>query len=167
MTEMHFGSLETPVGVIGVLAGPDGITRIGWQLQPGAADTRPHPVVDGALTQLADFFAGRLTEFDLPLDLGSVEGSTAAVLTTLYRSVGYGQSITYGDLAARSGSGVPARGIGAIMAANPLPIVIPCHRVVAHDGLGGYSGGDQGHGLETKRWLLELEGSLPPMLPLG
>jgi len=59
---------------------------------------------------------------------------------------------------------VPARAIGEIMAANPLPIIIPCHRVVASDGLGGYSGGDPGHHLETKRWLLENEGALPPAL---
>ena len=56
---------------------------------------------------------------------------------------------------------MPARGIGAIMGANPVPLIVPCHRVVAGDGLGGYSGGDPGRGLETKRWLLEHEGALP------
>ena len=75
-----------------------------------------------------------------------------------------GQTITYGELAERSGTGVPARAIGSIMAANPFPLIIPCHRVVAADGLGGYSGGDPGHELETKRWLLENEGALPPAL---
>ena len=55
-------------------------------------------------------------------------------------------------------------GVGAIMGINPLPLIIPCHRVVAGDGLGGYSGGADGQGLATKRWLLEFEGALPPTL---
>ena len=80
------------------------------------------------------------------------------------RTVGYGETITYGELAELSGTGVPARAIGEIMAANPVPIIIPCHRVVASDGLGGYSGGEPGRHLETKRWLLENEGALPPAL---
>ena len=79
-------------------------------------------------------------------------------------TVRYGDTITYGELAELSGTGVPARAIGGIMAANPVPIIIPCHRVVASDGLGGYSGGEPGRHLETKRWLLENEGALPPSL---
>ena len=81
---------------------------------------------------------------------------TEAVLRAL-TTVGYGKTITYGELAELSGTGVPARAIGEIMAANPVPILIPCHRVVASDGLGGYSGGEPGRQLETKRWLLEKE----------
>lgn len=161
----YFGSLETPVGAVGVLAGPDGIARVGWGLRPGDASTDSDPLVERTLSQLEEYFAGTRRDFDLPVDLDQLEGSTRAVLTTLYEEIGYGQCVTYGDLAARSGTGVPARGIGAIMGANPIPIIIGCHRVLSHDGLGGYSGGDRGKGLETKRWLLELEGSLPPMLP--
>jgi methylated-DNA-[protein]-cysteine S-methyltransferase len=97
------------------------------------------------------------------------------VLRTLHDTVGFGQAITYGGLATRSGSGVPARGIGAIMGANPLPIVVGCHRVLAATGLGGYSGGHREapgelrpgsspYGLETKRWLLTFEEILPPTL---
>ena len=74
------------------------------------------------------------------------------------------ETLTYGELAARSGTGLPARAIGSIMGANPVPLVIPCHRVVAGDGLGGYSGGEPGQEIATKRWLLELEGALPPTL---
>ena len=92
-----------------------------------------------------------------------MEPTTERVLRTLM-TVGYGETVTYAELAERSGTGVPARAIGSIMGANPVPIVIPCHRVVASDGLGGYSGGDPGRHLETKRWLLENEGALPPTL---
>ena len=100
----------------------------------------------------------------MTLDLPALEPTTLAVLRTLADTVGYGETITYGELAKRSGTGVPARAIGAVMGANPVPIIIPCHRVVASDGLGGYSGGEPGQGSETKRWLLEHEGALPPTL---
>jgi methylated-DNA-[protein]-cysteine S-methyltransferase len=82
--------------------------------------------------------------------------------------VGYGETVSYGELAARSGAfhgergGIGARRVGSIMGSNPLPVVVPCHRVVAADGLGGFGGG-----LEVKRWLLALEGALPPTLDLG
>jgi methylated-DNA-[protein]-cysteine S-methyltransferase len=74
--------------------------------------------------------------------------------------------VTYGNLASRAGleaadDVIPARAVGQIMGSNPIPIIVPCHRVVASDGLGGYSGGA---GPEVKRWLLILEGSLPPTL---
>jgi methylated-DNA-[protein]-cysteine S-methyltransferase len=107
---------------------------------------------------------GEPTEFDVPIDPGTQSDVTRAVLTTLHESVGFGDSITYGDLAARSGTEVPARAIGSIMGANPIPIIVPCHRVLAADGLGGYSGGAPGEGLATKRWLLGHEGVLPAEL---
>ena len=83
------------------------------------------------------------------------------MLTTLDETVESGTTVTYGELARRSGTGIPARAIGSIMGMNPLPLVIACHRVVASDGLGGYSGGRRGEGLATKRWLLEFEDALP------
>ena len=93
----------------------------------------------------------------------SLAARNAAVLRAM-RAVGYGETITYGELARRSGTGLPARAIGSIMGSNPVPLVIPCHRIVAADGLGGYSGGPYGQGVATKRALLELEGALPPAL---
>jgi methylated-DNA-[protein]-cysteine S-methyltransferase len=86
------------------------------------------------------------------------------VLTVLAETVRYGETTSYGALARRArlpADQVPARAVGAIMAANPIPVIVPCHRVLASDGLGGYSGGE---GIEVKRWLLILEGSLPPTL---
>jgi methylated-DNA-[protein]-cysteine S-methyltransferase len=116
-----------------------------------------------ALGQLREYFAGQRREFTLPLDLPPIEPVSETVLQAL-RTVGYGKTITNGELAALSGTGVPARAIGEIMAATPVPIIMPCHGVVASNGLGGYSGGEPGRHLETKRWLLENEGALPPAL---
>ena len=160
---VFFDQYDTGVGVVGVLAGPGGVRRVGWRLNPQDASTEPDQTVQQALGQLREYFAGHRHHFDLPLDWPPLEPSTAAVLRTLM-SVGYGETVTYGELARRSGTGIPARAIGSIMAANPWPILVPCHRVVAADGLGGYSGGERGHELRTKRRLLQNEGALPPVL---
>lgn len=160
-----FATLTSPVGIIGVVSDGAAITRVSWRsTPPEGATVRPDPVLTEALAQLAAYFDGTLRVFDLPIDLGDQTVATRAVLTALHETVGHGETITYGGLAARSGTEVPARGIGSIMGANPVPLIVPCHRVVAGDGLGGYSGGDEGHGLETKRWLLEHEGALPTSL---
>ena len=163
MDQVHFGQVETPVGVLGVLAGPAGVRRVGWRLNRTGASTQPDETVHQALGQLREYFAGRRRDFDLTLEWPRLEPTTAAVLRALM-GVRYGETVTYGELALRSGTGIPARAIGSIMAANPWPILVPCHRVVSADGLGGYSGGERGHELETKRWLLEKEGALPPVL---
>lgn len=160
-----FGTLSTPVGVVGVLSDGAAIRRVTWITTPPAgADIAPDPLLSEALAQLEAYFDGRLTRFDVPVDLGDQTVTTRAVLTALYETVGHGETLTYGALAARSGTTVPARGIGSIMGANPVPLIVPCHRVVAGDGLGGYSGGEPGQGLQTKRWLLEHEGALPTSL---
>jgi methylated-DNA-[protein]-cysteine S-methyltransferase len=159
---MSFGTLETPVGTLGVTGDGGAITSVGWVR--GAAEQDVDGLVAEALNQLEAYFAGELRRFDVPFDLGEQTEATRAVLMTLYDTVGYGDSITYGQLAERSGTDIPARGIGAIMGANPVPIIVPCHRVLASDGLGGYSGGAPGEGLLTKRRLLEFEGALPAPL---
>ena len=96
--------------------------------------------------------------------VGEVSDVARRVLTTLAEEVPAGTTVTYGQLADRSGTGIPARADGGIMGLNPIPIIVPCHRVVAGDGLGGYSGGLPGHELETKRRLLESEEALPQPL---
>ena len=160
---LFFDQYDSQVGVIGVLAGPAGLRATGWRLDPRGASIEPDETVQQAIGQLREYFAGQRKEFQLPLDLPPLAPVANAVLRALM-TVSYGETITYGELAELSGTGVPARAIGSIMAANPVPIVIPCHRVVASDGLGGYSGGEPGRSLETKRWLLENEGALPPVL---
>jgi methylated-DNA-[protein]-cysteine S-methyltransferase len=161
------GSLQTPVGVLTVVADDEGIRSVGWRHRPGELRQNGSPAAEhvaAALSQLAEYFAGQRTEFDLPVRLAGLSDATVAVLTALRDTVGYGETVTYGELAARSGTAVPARAIGSIMGSNPVPVVIPCHRVVASDGLGGYSGGEPGQGRQTKLWLLEHEGALPPTL---
>ncbi len=166
--DVAVGSLATPVGLVSVAVSRIGVSGVWWG-GPEVVTARAHVVdeparVASAIDQLSAYFGGELHEFDLPLDLGAMARSRRMVLQALHDLVPYGSSITYGELAHRSETGIPARGIGAIMGSNPLPIVIPCHRVLAQSGLGGYSGGRSGQGLETKRWLLTLEGVLPPPL---
>ncbi|MDP3952219.1 methylated-DNA--[protein]-cysteine S-methyltransferase [Microbacterium sp.] len=158
-------TISTPVGHLTVVSDGESITRVAWRSAPQSKNDSPQdPVLVEALRQLRAYFDGRLARFDVPFDLGRQTDVTRAVLTALAETVDHGESITYGELAARSGTSIPARGVGAVMGANPVPIIVPCHRVVASDGLGGYSGGDSGQGLVTKRWLLEFEGALPTAL---
>ena len=122
--------------------------------------------LERACSQLGEYFAGQRRSFDLPVDWSGMSASQRQVLPVLLASTGYGETVTYGDLSRRAGVAdggkLPAaRVTGQIMGSNPCPIVVPCHRVVAGDGLGGYSGGA---GIEIKRWLLIFEGALPPTL---
>ncbi|MGN7862485.1 methylated-DNA--[protein]-cysteine S-methyltransferase [Microbacterium sp. 22303] len=166
------GSIATPVGVLSVHSDGTAIRRVHWPRRghstpavPGMpSDAERDPLLADALAQLGAYFAGERAVFDLPFDLGPQSDVTNAVLHALYDTVLHGETVTYGELAERSGTSVPARVIGSIMGANPIPIIVPCHRVVASDGLGGYSGGAPGEGLHTKRWLLEHEGALPQAL---
>lgn len=126
-------------------------------------------ITTAVTSRMAEYFAGRRRELGLPLDWRFATGPHRTVLQRLLADVGYGRTITYGELATRSGvfeemaePGLPARTVGQMMGANPLALLVPCHRVVAADGLGGFGGGP--HGMEIKRWLLTLEGVLPPTL---
>lgn len=148
-------TIPSPLGMLAVFEGDGAIVRLRWG--KGADDSTP--LLDAARTQLADYFAGRLQQFDLPVTPqgGDFE---RAVWTELVR-IPYGRTLTYGDLAARV-NGV-ARAVGGACGANPIPIIIPCHRVLAAaGGMGGFSAPG---GVETKRRLLELEGIIGPSLP--
>jgi methylated-DNA-[protein]-cysteine S-methyltransferase len=115
--------------------------------------------------EVTEYLGGDRTAFTVPVDWSLTSGTQRTVLMSLHETVGYGTTATYGELAVRSGAygaelgAHAARGVGSIMGSNPIPLVVPCHRVVAADGLGGFGGG-----LEVKRWLLELEGALPATL---
>lgn len=159
------GSLTTPVGSITVASSGEAIVRVAWQWTPAPTTTASDdPILAEGLAQLRAYFDGSLTEFDLPLDLRNISDVSGSVLTTLAKTVKRGDTITYGELSELSNTGVSARSVGTIMGINPVPLLIPCHRVVAADGLGGYSGGDSGQGLRTKQWLLDFEGATPPTL---
>jgi methylated-DNA-[protein]-cysteine S-methyltransferase len=166
-----FGSVPTELGDVLAAVTPDGLVATAFSDSPhiraAIADRIGARVVEDTertsqvLAQLADYFAGRRHDFDVDIDWRLMSTAQRTVLGTLYATVPYGRVVTYGELATRSGSGIPPRGIGSIMGSNPIPIVVPCHRVVAGDGLGGFSGGT---GVESKRRLLTLEGYLPPTL---
>ncbi|MFI8823182.1 methylated-DNA--[protein]-cysteine S-methyltransferase [Streptomyces sp. NPDC053431] len=112
------------------------------------------------IRQLGAYFDGRLRSFDVKLDWTLVTGFNRQVLRELADGVPYGTVVGYGDLARRVGQPAAAQAVGAAMGSNPLPVVVPCHRVVESDGgIGGFGGG-----LETKRRLLALEGVLPEPL---
>ncbi|MFF4415114.1 methylated-DNA--[protein]-cysteine S-methyltransferase [Streptosporangium sp. NPDC001559] len=167
-----FGTVQTPLGEMLAAVTEDGVAGVGWTHRSGSlrarmlaglglAETDDQDRTAPVLGELAEYYAGRLRTFRVPVDWRLTSPVQRRVLGTLYETVGYGRAVTYGELAARSGTGVPARAIGSIMGANPIPIIVPCHRVVAGNGLGGFSGGE---GVESKRWLLTLEGYLQPTL---
>lgn len=161
--ETAAAAVDTAIGTIGVVATGDGLRRV---LLPGRAARRADEGVRGeagarareAAIQLEEYIAGERREFDVELDWSEVEPRHRNVLQMLVAAAPFGRTVTYGELAQRAGEEDP-RDIGTMMARNPLPLVVPCHRVVAADGLGGYGGG-----LELKRRLLELEHVLPPRL---
>jgi methylated-DNA-[protein]-cysteine S-methyltransferase len=165
MMTLEWASVDTPVGPVSVACGDAGVAEVRFG-PPPAGGPGPGAVARAARRQLAEYFSGQRKEFDLPIDWRGYGPAQRQVLGLLYEQVGYGDTVTYGTLAGRAGipagpDVIPARAVGQIMGSNPIPVIVPCHRVVASDGLGGYSGGA---GPEVKRWLLILEGSLPPTL---
>lgn len=112
------------------------------------------PVGNLVCTQLQEYFAGNRREFSVPVELGNLSPFARQVLTTLQK-LPFGETLSYGELAANAGNPLAARAVGRIMANNQLPIIIPCHRVIGKNGsMTGYSGGD---GIRTKEWLLNFE----------
>ncbi|WAL94861.1 methylated-DNA--[protein]-cysteine S-methyltransferase [Streptomyces sp. Je 1-369] len=136
------------------------LDRLGSRLGAEPVHAPDSPLLAGPTAQLREYFAGERHDFELPLDWSLVTGFNRQVLRELASGVPYGAVVGYGDLARRVGSPGAAQAVGLAMGANPLPVVVPCHRVVESDGgIGGFGGG-----LETKRQLLALEGVLPQPL---
>jgi methylated-DNA-[protein]-cysteine S-methyltransferase len=156
-------AIETAIGTLGVDASEAGLRRVrlpGEHEVGAIGDGQAAGNAAAAASQLAEYARGEREEFELSLDWSGVERTHRRVLETLCEIAPYGTTVTYGELGTRAG-GVDPRDVGVMMATNPLPLVVPCHRVLASDGLGGYGGG-----LELKRRLLELEGVLPQRLDL-
>ncbi|MEW2286466.1 methylated-DNA--[protein]-cysteine S-methyltransferase [Streptomyces sp. NPDC047841] len=136
------------------------LERLAARLGSEPVEDPDSPLLSEAIGQLRAYFAGRRHDFDLPLDWSLISGFNRQVLRELASGVPYGTVVGYGDLAGRVGQPGGAQAVGAAMGANPLPVVVPCHRVVeSGGGIGGFGGG-----LETKRKLLALEGVLPEPL---
>jgi methylated-DNA-[protein]-cysteine S-methyltransferase len=160
LVDVRYDVVPSPVGDLLLAATPRGLCRISYTVD-GADESLARAFgvrvlrapLDDVRRELAEYFAGDRRDFDLALDL-RVAPFHEAVLHELAR-VPYGQLDTYGGLAAKVGRPRAARAVGSVMNRNPLPIVLPCHRIVGANGsLTGYAGG-----LHVKRALLELEGA--------
>lgn len=153
---MPSATIRTPLGTFLAVEEGGALVRLRWATT-GADDSTP--MLESLRRQLADYFAGTLRDFDIPV---APQGSSfeQAVWAELVR-IPYGRHLTYGELAAKI-DGI-ARAVGTACGANPISIIIPCHRVLAAGGgMGGFSAPG---GVATKRKLLELEGIIGPSLP--
>jgi methylated-DNA-[protein]-cysteine S-methyltransferase len=168
LLDVAFRTIDSPVGPLLLAATPLGLVRVAYQreghdavLQALASKISPRILaaprrLDEAARQVEEYFAGRRTSFDIALDLRLSAGFRRTVLGHL-AAISYGHTESYAEVAAATGHPGAVRAVGSACATNPLPVVVPCHRVVRSDGsLGGYLGG-----LEVKRTLLELEAATP------
>jgi methylated-DNA-[protein]-cysteine S-methyltransferase len=156
---------ETPLGPLWLAVSPAGLIAISLLDDRDAflADLArrgydPSPDDSGktaaASQELAEYLRGERSEFDLPIDWSGMGPFQVQALQAMY-AIPYGQTRTYSQLASQIGHPGAARAVGRAGATNPIPLVVPCHRVVGADGsLRGYGGA---HGIQDKRWLLEME----------
>jgi len=158
----HVAVMESPVGPLLLQSNGKALTAIRFAIHKGRklprprvneAVLKPDPILRETICQLREYFAGKRRDFDLPLELTGTDfqRKTWAALC----EIPYGETVSYAELARRVGNPRAVRAVGAANGANPVSLVVPCHRVIASGGgLGGYGGG-----LKTKQWLLELEGA--------
>ena len=166
LLDVAYDFADTPVGNLFIATSDRGLCRISFDAEPereverlartfGVRVLRASRPVDTVRRQLDEYFDEKRTDFELAVDLSSAADFTRQVLTRLAK-VPHGQLTTYGALAKAAGRPRAARAVGTVMNRNPIPIVLPCHRVVGANGdLVGYGGG-----LDRKRLLLSLEGAL-------
>lgn len=162
--DVAYRTVDSPVGSLLIAATDAGLVRVAYALeghdavlQELANAISPRVLhapgrLETAATELDDYFAGRRRRFDLPIDWSLSKGFRRTVLGHL-PDIGYGTTASYSAVATLAGNPKAVRAVGTACATNPLPVVVPCHRVVRTDGaLGGYLGG-----VDAKRTLLELE----------
>lgn len=156
MNEIRHTIVDSPIGPLTVVADDDTIVEVRFannQLAAGEGGERndEDPLLASARTQLDEYFSGARRVFDLPLAPRGTEFQVAA--WAALRTIPYGETVSYGEQARRLGNANKSRAVGAANGKNPLPIVVPCHRVVGTNGtLTGFGGG-----LEAKAWLLDHE----------
>ena len=168
LLDVAYAELDSPIGELIVFVTPRGLLRVKYADEPiegvlAEVADRVSPRIlrapsrtDAVRRELDGYFALRRRSFDLPIDWSLVRGFAGQVLRQTAR-IPFGDVRSYGQVATGAGSPRAARAAGNALGSNPIPIVVPCHRVLHADGgLGGYSGG-----LDRKRYLLALEGSLP------
>ena len=158
----HHAIVDSPIGPLTLIADDDAIVEVRFPNHSGDPAAAlgdsvldpDHPVIARASAQLAEYFAGTRTEFDLPLAPAGTPFQVAAwrALST----IPYGETVSYGEQATRLGDPRKARAVGAANGRNPIALIVPCHRVIGANGaLTGYA-----YGVDRKRALLELEGVL-------
>jgi methylated-DNA-[protein]-cysteine S-methyltransferase len=170
LLEVAYATVDSPVGTLVLATTPVGLARLAYVdgaedevLQELAAHLSPRMLsaprlLDEPRRELDEYFAGRRRRFELALDLRLMTDFTRRVLEAT-ASIPYGEVSSYRDVAARAGSPRGSRAAGNALGSNPLPIVLPCHRVLhTGGGLGGYTGG-----IERKRTLLAIETGQPPV----
>jgi methylated-DNA-[protein]-cysteine S-methyltransferase len=173
IAEVAYATVDSPVGRLVAVATPRGLARLAYELENGGLDEilddvalRLSPAIveapgrlDAIRRELDEYFDGRRQDFDLALDWTlSREGFRRRVLQAC-ALIPFGATRTYKDMAIAAGSPTAFRAAGGALGSNPIPIVVPCHRVLASSGgLGGYTGG-----LERKRLLLSIEGGRLPV----
>jgi len=152
---MPYCEYPSPVGILTLVASDAGLQGVWWPDDARLTQTgtlQPdHPVLAQATAELDEYFAGRRTTFDVPLDPSGTDFQRSA--WDVLRTIPYAQTMTYAQQAAQLGDPAKARAVGAANGRNPISIIVPCHRVVGASGaLTGFAGG-----LDAKQWLLQFE----------
>jgi methylated-DNA-[protein]-cysteine S-methyltransferase len=150
--------IDSPIGRIELTSDGQAVTSLSieragtlpWEAEP----ERSTAVLDAAVDQLGEYFAGTRRDFDVPVALAGTEFQRS-----VWQQLGglaFGEVVSYGEIGHATGRATAGRAVGGAVGANPIPIIVPCHRVLASDGrITGYSGGN---GIPTKVWLLDHEG---------
>jgi methylated-DNA-[protein]-cysteine S-methyltransferase len=168
LLDVAYATVDSPLGPLLVASTPRGLVRLTYTqfrddedvLEDLARKVSPRMLeaparLDDARRELDEYFEGRRTDFGLPIDWTVTRGFTGKVLRAT-AAIGFGRTSTYAEVATRAGSPKAVRAAGNALGANPMPVVVPCHRVLRTGGaLGGYTGG-----VERKEFLLRLEGVL-------
>ena len=168
LIDVAYTSVDSPLGPLVVAATPKGLVRVSYTefrgedevLEELARRVSPRVLeapgrLDPVRRELDEYFEGRRQDFDVPIDWSYLAGFTREVLRATAR-IGFGEVSSYAGVAAEAGSPRAVRAAGNALGSNPMPVVVPCHRVLRSGGkLGGYTGG-----LERKEFLLRLEGAL-------
>ena len=157
-TPVYLRRMSSPIGRIEIVGNGEAIVSLSIERDGALPDDelpeRSDPILDRAVAQLEEYFAGHRRDFDLPISLAG----TAFQLAVWEQLVAldWGEVVSYGDLGQATGRATAGRAVGGAVGANPIPIIVPCHRVLGSDGrITGYSGGE---GIPTKAWLLTHEG---------
>lgn len=152
MPTTYTATVDSPVGPLRLTSDGTSLTRLLFDVRPDPSwSTEPDPIIERAVAQLAEYFAGDRTDFDLPLEPAGTPFQL--VVWEALRGIPYAETINYGQLALRVGNARASRAVGLANGRNPISIVVPCHRVIGANGsLTGYGGG-----LDRKRTLLDLE----------